>query len=83
MATHQGVIQLIKHNVDEADAIVARELKLAPGIFKDALRAERLVDEVEPLWDEKPRNVVEQLLKAVVELGYLERQPASESVCPP
>jgi NitT/TauT family transport system substrate-binding protein len=78
ITTLQEGIQFIKSNVDEADAIVAKEVKLPPGIFKDAVQAGRIVYTVEPLWDEKPRTSVQQMFKAVVDVGYLDRQPAGE-----
>jgi ABC-type nitrate/sulfonate/bicarbonate transport system substrate-binding protein len=60
IAALQDVQAFIKQSPDEADAIVARTVKLPPGVFKEAIASGRWVVDVRPasgprerksLWD--------------------------------
>jgi ABC-type nitrate/sulfonate/bicarbonate transport system substrate-binding protein len=75
IATLQEAVKLVQTNPDEADATVAREVKLPPGIFKEAIQSGRMVYEIQPAWEAKQRQALDAMFKAAVDVGYLDRLP--------
>jgi hypothetical protein len=74
----QDVVQFIKENPDEAGTMVERQIKLPARVFKEAVVSGRLVLIVEPAWEPAPRQAIEEMFKAAVDVGYLDRLPQSE-----
>jgi ABC-type nitrate/sulfonate/bicarbonate transport system substrate-binding protein len=77
-AMMQDVVQFINEHPDEAAVMVERELKLPARVFKEAVASGRLVLIVEPAWEPAPRQAIEEMFKAAVEVGYLDRLPQSQ-----
>lgn len=75
IAALQDVQAYIKQNVDEADAIVARTVKLPPGIFKDAIASGRWVVDVRPAWGERERKSIWDMFERAVAAKYVEKLP--------
>ena len=65
---------LIGQNVDEADAIVARTVKLPPGVFKEAIASKRWVFDVQPAWG-KERKIIWDMFERAVAAKYLDKLP--------
>jgi NitT/TauT family transport system substrate-binding protein len=74
IAALQDVQAFIKGNVDEADAIVARTVKLPPGVFKEAIASKRWVFDVQPAWG-KERKTLWDMFERAVAAKYLDRLP--------
>lgn len=75
IAALQDVQSYIKQNVDEADGIVARTVKLPPGIFKEAIASGRWVVDVRPAWDARERKSLWDMFERAVAAKYLEKLP--------
>jgi ABC-type nitrate/sulfonate/bicarbonate transport system substrate-binding protein len=75
IAALQDVQSYIKQNVDEADGIVARTVKLPPGIFKDAIASGRWVVDVRPAWQSRERRSIWDMFERAVAARYLEKLP--------
>ena len=75
IAALQDVQSYIKQNVDEADAIVARTVKLPPGIFKEAIASGRWVVDVRPAWEGRERRSIWDMFERAVAAKYLEKLP--------
>jgi ABC-type nitrate/sulfonate/bicarbonate transport system substrate-binding protein len=75
IAALQEVQAYIKQNVDEADAIVARTVKLPPGIFKEAIASGRWVVDVRPAWGTRERKSIWDMFERAVAARYLEKLP--------
>ena len=75
IAALQEVQSYIKQNVDEADGIVARTVKLPPGIFKEAIASGRWVVDVRPAWDSRERKSLWDMFERAVAAKYLEKLP--------
>lgn len=75
IAALQDVQRYIKQNVDEADAIVARTVKLPPGIFKEAIASGRWVVDVRPAWEARERRSIWDMFERAVAAKYLEKLP--------
>jgi ABC-type nitrate/sulfonate/bicarbonate transport system substrate-binding protein len=75
IAALQDVQSYIKQNVDEADAIVARTVKLPPGIFKEAIASGRWVVDVRPAWEARERRSIWDMFERAVAAKYLEKLP--------
>jgi ABC-type nitrate/sulfonate/bicarbonate transport system substrate-binding protein len=75
IAALQDVQAYIKQNVDEADAIVSRTVKLPPGIFKEAIASGRWVVDVRPAWGAKERKTIWDMFERAVSAKYLEKLP--------
>jgi ABC-type nitrate/sulfonate/bicarbonate transport system substrate-binding protein len=75
IAALQDVQAFVKQNVDEADAIVSRTVKLPPGVFKDAIASGRWVVDVRPAWGAKERKVIWDMFERAVAAKYLEKLP--------
>src|SRR5918999_19171 len=65
IAALQDVQAFVKQNVDEADAIVARTVKLPPGIFKEAIASGRWVFDVQPAWGKERKIIWDMFERAV------------------
>jgi NitT/TauT family transport system substrate-binding protein len=74
----QDAVQFIKENPDEAGAMVEREIKLPARVFREAIVSGRMVLMVEPAWEPTTRQALEEMFKAAVEVGYLDRLPPSQ-----
>jgi NitT/TauT family transport system substrate-binding protein len=74
IAALQDVQAFIGQNVDEADAIVARTVKLPPGVFKDAIASKRWVFDVQPAWG-KERKIIWDMFERAVAAKYLDKLP--------
>jgi len=75
LAALQEVQAFVKQNVDEADAIVARTVKLPPGIFKEAIASGRWVVDVRPAWGARERKSIWDMFERAVAAKYLEKLP--------
>lgn len=75
IAALQDVQRYIKQNVDEADGIVARTVKLPPGIFKEAIASGRWVVDVRPAWGAGERRSIWDMFERAVAAKYLEKLP--------
>lgn len=75
MAALQDVQAFVKQNVDEADAIVARTVKLPPGVFKEAIASGRWVVDVRPAWGARERKSLWDMFERAVAAKYLEKLP--------
>lgn len=75
IAALQEVQAFIKQNVDEADAIVARTVKLPPGIFKEAIASGRWVVDVRPAWGARERKSIRDMFERAVAAKYLDKLP--------
>jgi ABC-type nitrate/sulfonate/bicarbonate transport system substrate-binding protein len=74
--------RFIQTNTDEADRIVQRTVKLPEGVFKEAVKAGRLVYEVLPAW-EAERSVIWEMFKVAVAQGYLDKLPDEGTIYVP
>jgi len=74
IAALQDVQAFIAQHVDEADAIVARTVKLPPGVFKEAIASKRWVFDVQPAWG-KERKTIWDMFERAVAAKYLDRLP--------
>lgn len=75
IAALQDVQAFVKQNVDEADAIVARTVKLPPGIFKEAVASGRWIVDVRPAWGARERKSIWDMFERAVAAKYLEKLP--------
>jgi ABC-type nitrate/sulfonate/bicarbonate transport system substrate-binding protein len=75
IAALQDVQGYVKQNVDEADAIVARTVKLPPGIFKEAIASGRWVVDVRPAWGPRERKSIWDMFERAVAAKYLDKLP--------
>jgi len=75
IAALQDVQAYIKQSVDEADSIVARTVKLPPGIFKEAIASGRWVVDVRPAWDPRERKSLWDMFERAVAARYVEKLP--------
>ena len=75
IAALQEVQAFIKEHVDEADAIVARTVKLPPGIFKEAIASGRWVVDVRPAWGARERKSIWDMFERAVAAQYLDKLP--------
>jgi ABC-type nitrate/sulfonate/bicarbonate transport system substrate-binding protein len=75
IAALQDVQSYIRQNVDEADGIVARTVKLPPGIFKEAIASGRWVVDVRPAWQSRERKSIWDMFERAVAAKYLEKLP--------
>jgi NitT/TauT family transport system substrate-binding protein len=74
IAALQDVQAFIGQSVDEADAIVARTVKLPPGVFKEAIASKRWVFDVQPAWG-KERKIIWDMFERAVAAKYLDKLP--------
>jgi len=75
IAALQEVQAYIKQSVDEADGIVARTVKLPPGIFKEAIASGRWVVDVRPAWEPRERKSLWDMFERAVAARYVEKLP--------
>jgi ABC-type nitrate/sulfonate/bicarbonate transport system substrate-binding protein len=75
IAALQDVQSYVRQNVDEADGIVARTVKLPPGIFKEAIASGRWVVDVRPAWGARERKSLWDMFERAVAAKYLEKLP--------
>jgi ABC-type nitrate/sulfonate/bicarbonate transport system substrate-binding protein len=78
----QDGAQFMKTNVDAADKIVAASLKLPPGVLKEAIGSGRLVYDIQPAW-EGERDVIWEMFKVAVDIGYLPKLPDESAIYKP
>jgi len=78
----QDTQQYMRSNVDDADQIVSKSVKLPPGIFKEAVQSGRLSFDVQPAW-EAERGVIWDMFKVAVDTGYLPKLPGDNAIYKP
>jgi hypothetical protein len=78
----QDGAQFMKSNVDAADRIVAASVKLPPGVLKEAVASGRLVYDIQPAW-EGERDVIWEMFKVAVDIGYLPKLPDEGAIYKP
>jgi ABC-type nitrate/sulfonate/bicarbonate transport system substrate-binding protein len=78
IAMMQDAVKFINDNPDEAATMVEREIKLPARVFREAIVSGRMVLMVEPAWESPNREALEEMFKAAVEIGLLDRLPPSE-----
>jgi ABC-type nitrate/sulfonate/bicarbonate transport system substrate-binding protein len=83
IAALQDVQGYIKQNVDEADGIVARTVRLPPGIFKDAIASGRWVVDVRPAWSPRERKSIWDMFERAVAARYLDKLPDAAIIYAP
>ncbi len=64
----------IRDHVDDADRIVARTVKLPPGVFKEAVASRRWDFEVLPAWGAE-RKAIWDMFERAVAARYIDRVP--------
>jgi ABC-type nitrate/sulfonate/bicarbonate transport system substrate-binding protein len=74
IAAMQDVQTFITQHVDEAEAIVARTVKLPPGVFKEAVASGRWELDVRPAWGPARRAIWDMFERAVA-AKYLDKLP--------
>lgn len=82
IAMLQDAQKFMKENVDEADAIQTRSIKLPAGTFKAAVESGRLSFDVQPAW-EGEREVIRGMFKVAVDSGYLPKLPGEDAIYRP
>ena len=82
MKTLQDGWRFIQSNLDEADRIMQRTVKLPEGVLKEAVTTRRMVYEVLPAW-ESERKSVWNMFKLAVDWGYLDKLPDEGAIYSP
>jgi ABC-type nitrate/sulfonate/bicarbonate transport system substrate-binding protein len=82
IAMMQEAQAFMKANVDEADAIQTKTVKLPAGVFKAGVQSGRLSFDVKPAW-EADRQVIWDMFKAAVDTNYLPRLPGEDAIYRP
>ncbi|MBI2491318.1 MAG: ABC transporter substrate-binding protein [Candidatus Rokubacteria bacterium] len=83
IAALQDVQAFIKQNVDEADGLVARTVKLPPGVFKEAIASGRWVVDVRPAWGARERKSLWDMFERAVAAKYLDKLPDTAIIYAP
>jgi NitT/TauT family transport system substrate-binding protein len=78
----QDTQQYMRANLDDADEIVSKSVKLPRGIFKEGVQSGRLVFDVLPAWGAE-RAVIWDMFKVAVDTGYLPRLPGEGAIFKP
>ena len=78
----QDTQQYMRSNLDDADQIVSKSVKLPPGTFKDAVQSGRLSFDVQPAWGAE-RAVIWDMFKVAVDSGYLPKLPGDNAIYKP
>jgi ABC-type nitrate/sulfonate/bicarbonate transport system substrate-binding protein len=82
IAMFQDAQRYMKDNLDDADSILTRTIKLPNGIFKSAVQSGRLVFDVLPAGGAE-RDVIWGMFKVAVETGYLPQMPSEGAIYRP
>jgi ABC-type nitrate/sulfonate/bicarbonate transport system substrate-binding protein len=82
IAMFQDAQRYMKDNLDDADAILTRSIKLPNGVFKSAVQSGRLVFDVLPASGAE-REVIWGMFKVAVETGYLPQMPSEDAIYRP
>jgi ABC-type nitrate/sulfonate/bicarbonate transport system substrate-binding protein len=82
IAMFQDAQKYMRDNLDDADAIVAKSVKLPSGIFKAGVQSGRLAFDVKPAW-ESDREVIWGMFKVAVDTGYLPKLPNEDAIYKP
>jgi ABC-type nitrate/sulfonate/bicarbonate transport system substrate-binding protein len=82
IAMFQDAQKYMKDNLDDADSILTRTIKLPNGIFKSAVQSGRLVFDVLPAGGAE-RDVIWGMFKVAVETGYLPQMPSEGAIYRP
>jgi NitT/TauT family transport system substrate-binding protein len=78
----QDTQQHMRANLDDADEIVSKSVKLPRGMFKEAVESGRLAFDVLPAW-EAERAVIWDMFKVAVDAGYLPKLPGENAIYKP
>lgn len=73
-AMWQDAAKFLVTNTDEAEAIDFRTVKLPIGVLSEALKSERLVYKIEPVWGPE-RDGIWESFKLGVKYGYIKEMP--------
>ncbi len=82
IAVFQDAQKFMKDNVDEADAIQTRTVKLPAGVFKDGVQSGRLSFDVQPATGAE-RSVIWDMFKVAVDANYLPKLPNEDAIYSP
>jgi len=82
IAVFQDAQKFMKDNVDEADAIQTRTVKLPSGVFKDGVQSGRLSFDVQPATGAE-RSVIWDMFKVAVDANYLPKLPNEDAIYSP
>lgn len=74
--------KFMKENIDEADAIQTRTVKLPPGTFKAGVQSGRLAFDIQPAWGAE-RDVIWAMFKVAVDTAYLPNLPGEDAIYRP
>ncbi len=78
----QDTQQHMRTNLDDADEIVSKSVKLPRGVFKEAVQSGRLAFDVLPAWGAE-RAVIWDMFKVAVDAGYLPKLPGENAIYKP
>jgi ABC-type nitrate/sulfonate/bicarbonate transport system substrate-binding protein len=82
IAIFQEAQKFMKDNIDEADAIQTKTVKLPAGVFKAGVQSGRLSFDVQPAWGAE-RNVIWDMFKVAVDTAYLPNLPNEDAIYRP
>jgi ABC-type nitrate/sulfonate/bicarbonate transport system substrate-binding protein len=82
LAMLQETQKFMKDNVDATDAILTKTLKMQPGIYRDGVKAGRIVFDVLPVTGNE-RNVIWNMFKVAVDTDYLPKLPSQDIIFTP
>jgi len=82
IAIFQEAQKFMKDNVDEADAIQTKTVKLPTGVFKDGVKSGRLSFDVQPAAGVE-RTVIWDMFKVAVDSNYLPKLPNEDAIYSP
>jgi ABC-type nitrate/sulfonate/bicarbonate transport system substrate-binding protein len=78
----QEAQQWYQNNLDEADRILVKSLKLPPGIFKEGVASGRLAYDVQPAWGPE-RAALREMFRIAVESGHIAKLPGDNVIYSP
>jgi len=82
IAVFQDAQKFMKDNVEEADAIQTKTVKLPAGVFKDGVQSGRLSFDVKPAAGAE-RTVIWDMFKVAVDSNYLPKLPNEDAIYSP
>lgn len=75
IAAFKEAAEFIEANPEEAGQIFERETEFPGDLYADAVRSERLVHVIEPVWEGQHPKELEFMFQAAVDAGYVEELP--------
>jgi ABC-type nitrate/sulfonate/bicarbonate transport system substrate-binding protein len=82
VAMLQETQKFMADNVDATDAILTKTLKMQPGIYKDGVKAKRIVFDVQPITG-SVRPLLWNMFKVAVDTDYLPKLPSEDIIFTP